>query len=135
VLDEQGRPIQVAEITWVAAKPGERILFVQGTSNPGNWADLGITTAIATRNLSSGEIELRNQVIAGLAVPPFNTFFGIISVFVALFSLLGLAFGSPQGIVFLIPSVGYLLWVRARIKKVRRAVQAILAKAGAPAPG
>jgi hypothetical protein len=134
VMNEQGKVMQTADFTWVAAKPGDRMLFVVGTSNSRNWESLGIVNSIATRNLTSGESEVSKRAIAALAVPPLNTFFGIISIFVALFSLLGLAFGSAQGIVFLIPSVGYLLWVRARIKKVRRAVQAILVRAGAPAP-
>ena len=131
LVREPGQPAQVSELTGMPAKSGNRILLVQGTTNPRRWPDPGIASAIGIRNLSSGEIELRRQAIAALAVPPFNNFFGILSIFVALFSLLGLVYGSPTGIVFLILSVGYLLWVKARIKKVRRAVEAILEKGGA----
>lgn len=133
VMTDPGNVIQAPDNLWVEAKPGDRLFFVQGVFRSRDWAFADLRNAIATLNLSTGASYIEKSSIAHLAVPPFHNFFGIISVFVAVFSLLFI-FNAPQGIVFLIPSAGYLFWVRGRIKKVRRAVEVLLAKARAEAP-
>ena len=131
VMDVRGDLMLAPDNVWVASKPGDRMFFVEATSRAKGWGLADLRNAIATLNLSTGASYIEKAWVGYAAVPPFNQFFVILSGSILVF---GLLFFAPQNIVFMIPSAGYLLWVRMRMKKVRRAVEAIIAKARAQAP-
>jgi hypothetical protein len=133
LIDGKGQSHEVEDGYWVATRPGDRVLFVQGTTDPRDWSSLSILTSIATFNLSTGKVHYSGSGIAALAVPPFNNALGITAIFVGLFSLLALFNGAPEAIVFLALSVGYFVWTRMRVRKLKRAIEAIAAQLKAQA--
>lgn len=128
-LDWRGEAQEIDEgYCWVATKPGDRVLFLLGGSNPLDWQSKTLFGSVASCNLSTGRVYSSNRELAALALPPFNNFFGVTAIFVGLFSLLGVFSSSPGSVVFLTLSLGYFVWTQLRVRKLKRAIGAIAAR-------
>jgi hypothetical protein len=86
---------------------------------------------IAIANHTQGALNTIPQPFNNMIVPgagksthsPLYNFLAIVAIFTAVFSVLGLFMGKPEGIVFLVPALAFFWWIRKRQKKLRKAIE------------
>lgn len=76
-----------------------------------------------------GALTVIPQPFNRLIVPPGYNLMGIVAIFAGVFGVFALLSGSPQSILLLAFTGGFLLWIRSRQNALKRAIRAAAAKA------
>lgn len=144
------------ERVWQVSVPGAQpvdVTYEQGlferapklatTMKPNNQVSVfwGVRTGknvniIAIANHTQGSVNIIPQPFNNMLIPgtgksthsPLYNFLAIVAIFTALFSVMGLFMGKPEGIVFLVPALAFFWWIRKRQKKLKKAIEEAAAR-------